>query len=119
MYIKKCCATCQYHQFLPLEKDWICANPENDIYNDYTEHSYKCDKWKIKQESNNGTVIRYYLTKKYTIKQLPIYPFKYCIFQNPIYIDKLELEVIGYAEYDRELTYQEEKQFGLIMYIDN
>jgi hypothetical protein len=118
MPIPKKCGNCQHHLYAPLDKDWICNNPDSELYTDWTSSHYVCPDWELKTESN-GLYIRYYLTKHYEINEMPERPFSLCNYKEPFYMYSLDREVVGYADYDRQLSYKEEKEFGLIRMIDN
>ena len=39
------CGTCRYHQKLD---DWVCGNPDSDMYGDYTDYRCSCEYWEVR-----------------------------------------------------------------------
>lgn len=40
------CGTCRYHR--KEAGEWVCMNPDSDLYSDYTEYMNECENWEAR-----------------------------------------------------------------------
>ena len=46
--IEECCGTCEFHR-KDREEDWYCNNQDSEMYTCYTDYSYRCEDYEVRE----------------------------------------------------------------------